>query len=119
MDSNITINSIPFRKSYDSQDLGVRRGTTRGINNPDIMTIKRQDTNEGPSKEATQRFSVRFDRHTFDEATGKTSVPFVQNIIGVPISAASSDIEALIATNRAFWASVTPDYIAQVTNGEV
>lgn len=119
MDPNITINSIPFRRSFDSQDLGVRRDSSRGINNPDIMTVKRQDTTEGPSKEATQRFSVRFDRHVYDADTGKTSVSFVQVIVGVPASAATADVNAVVATVRAFMASSSPDYIAQVTNGEV
>ena len=116
MDNNITLNSIVFRKSFDQKGLSVRQSTTRGINTPDTMTIRRQTTNEGPSKEETSRYSVRFDRQDIDAIDAHSRVSFVQVIVGVPTSSTSSEVGAVVATLRAF--AEAEDLVEQVLNGE-
>lgn len=118
MNADLTINSIVFAKSFDEKDGSERRSTTRGINTPDIMSIKRQDSVEGKDKTAAKRYLVRFDRVELDAVSGKPYTVSFYTVIVVPVVAVDADVTAVVATARAFIASTSPNYITQMLNSE-
>jgi hypothetical protein len=117
MDANITVNSITFNKSFDTEEGSERRSSARGINLPDILSIKRQASVDSKSKEPAMRFSPRFDRWN-ETAEGKRYCVSVYTVLVVPESATQDDVDTVVATHRAFTASTTPNYLTAVLNSE-
>ena len=117
MNSDLTINTIVFAKSFDEKAGSERRSTTRGINTPDIMSIKRQDATDSVNKVAVKRYNVRFDRESVD-ANGQKYVTSAYVVIVVPVIALQADVDAVLATLRAAVASTSPNYMTQVLNSE-
>lgn len=117
MDANITVNTIAFNKSFDTEEGSERRSSARGINLPDILSIKRQASVDAKTKQPTMRYVARFDRwnETAEGARYNTSAYVV---FAVPESATQTDVDTIVATLRAFVASTTPNYISAVLNSE-
>jgi len=117
MNADLTINTIVFAKSFDEKDGSERRSTARGINLPDVMSVKRQDAVDTKTKVSTKRYLVRFDRVCLD-ATGQEYTTSAYVVFVVPSIAVQADIDNVVATIRAFAASTSPNYIVQVLNSE-
>lgn len=119
MNADLTINSIVFAKSFDERDGSERRSTTRGINTPDIMTIKRQDSrNKDTGIGETRYLGPRFDRVALDSTTGQLYTVSAYSVIVVPELALQADVDAILATFRAAVASTSPNYMTQILNSE-
>jgi hypothetical protein len=118
MTSDLTINTIVFAKSFDEKDGSERRSTTRGVNTPDILAIKRQDAIDSKSKVPQKRYMARFDRVNIDAASGKKYTTSAYVVIAVPELAVAVDIDNVVASLRAFLASSSPNYITQILNSE-
>lgn len=117
MDADLTINSIAFKKSFDEKDGSERRSTSRGVNTPDVMAIKRQDAVDSQTKVAGKRYLMRFDRWNVD-GNGQKYNTSAYIVISVPELAATADVDAIVATIRAAVASSAPDLVAGVLNSE-
>lgn len=118
MNADLTINTIVFAKSFDEKDGSERKSTARGINTPDVMTIKRQDAVDSATKQETKRYLARFDRQATDAVTGAKYITSAYIVFVVPALALQADVDDVVATIRAFVASTSPNYITQVLNSE-
>lgn len=117
MDANLTINTIAFNKSFDTQEGSERRSSARGINLPDILSIKRQGSVDSKTKQNTTRYVARFDRWN-ETSEGVRYNTALYLVVAVPEAATQDDVDTIVATFRAFVASETPDYLAAVLNSE-
>lgn len=117
MNADLTINSIVFAKSFDEKDGSERRSTARGINIPDVMSIKRQDSTNSKTKVAEKRYLVRVDRDNLT-SLGVKFTTSVYMVVVVPELAEAADVADVVATFRALVASTSPNYITQVLNSE-
>jgi len=117
MNADLTINTIVFAKSFDEKEGSTRTSTARGINTPDLMVIKRQDTVEGKNKVATKRYLVRFDRVTIDDNLQSITTSAYMVIV-VPSTAEQADVDNVVATIKAFAATSAPSLVTQVLNSE-
>lgn len=115
MNADLTFNTIVFKKSFDEKDGSERRSTARGINTPDIMSIKSQDFVDSATKVPGRRYTGRIDRVTIDTNLQEitTSMYFV---IAVPETALQADVDNVVATFKAVTADA--DFIANVLNNE-
>lgn len=115
MNADLTFNSVVFKKSFDKEDGSSRRSTARGINTPDVMTIKRQAYTDSETKISGTRYLVRFDRYDVDGAEQLyNSSAYL--VIAVPSTENSTDLATLVATFKAAVADT--DLITNVLNGE-
>lgn len=118
MNADLTLNTIVFAKSFDEKDGSERRSTARGINTPDILAIKRQDTVNSSTKIAEKRYVARVDRSDIDAVSGKKYTTSAYFVIVVPELATQAQVDNVIVTFRALVASVSPNYITQILNNE-
>jgi len=116
MNADLTFNTIVFKKSFDSEDGSERRSTTRGINTPDVMSIKRQDAVQAKSKEPMKRYLVRVDRSDLNAVTGVTYVTSAYAVVEVPQSATSAQVTDVVTTFKAAVADA--NLIANILNSE-
>lgn len=117
MDANITLNSIPFAKTFDERGGSERQSSARGINTPDVLIVKHQDATDNTYKSATKRRMIRIDRVAEDE-DGKKYNTSAYLVLVIPEEAASEDTDNVLATLRALVASSDPDYLDQLLNNE-
>lgn len=115
MNADLTINSIVFAKSYDDKSGSERRSTARGINTPDVMSVKRQQFTDSATKVPGTRYLVSFDRHDLSEA-GEARVTRAYLVLQVPSTAEAGDVTAIVATFKAAVADA--DLIGDVLNSE-
>jgi hypothetical protein len=116
MTADLTFNTIVFKKSWDNQDGSERRSTTRGINTPDVLSIKRQDAVQAKNKMAMKRYLVRVDRVDIDSTTGVSYTTSMYLVAEVPASATSTQVTDVVTTFKAAVADA--DLIAGVLNNE-
>ncbi len=115
MDADLTFNSVVFKKSWDNQDGSERRSSARGVNTPDVMSIKSQPYTDSVTKVPGTRFTISFDRHDIDaESAPYTSRAYL--VIAVPSTENSTDLATLVATFKAAVANA--DLINNVLNNE-
>ncbi len=115
MNADLTFNSIVFKKSFDNETGSERRSTTRGINTPDLLTIKSQSYTDSATKVPGQRYTGRVDRDVID-ANGQKYTTSCYFVYSVPALAVSGDITAVTATFKALVADA--DFMANVLNNE-
>lgn len=118
MNADLTINTIVFAKSFDEKDGSERRSSARGVNTPDILTIKSQDSVNSSSKLAEKRHVVRTDRESVDAVDGKKYSTSVYTVFVISERSTTTDVDTIVATHRALIASTSPNYITQVLNNE-
>jgi hypothetical protein len=110
-----TINSIAFIKTFDNEEGSERRSTTRGINTPDVLTIRNAPYTDPVTKVPGIRYTAEIRRHDLDGSSepyaSKASVS-----ISVPSTENNTDLAVLVATLKAFVAHA--DYIAAMLNNE-
>jgi len=116
MNADLTFNSIVFEKSFDEKDGSERRSTARGINLPDILTIKSQDYTDSETKVPGRRYTGRVDRINVDATSGQFYTVSAYFVVAVPQLAVSGDMTAIVATFKAAVANA--DLIADVLNNE-
>jgi hypothetical protein len=106
MDADLTLNSIVFKKSFDEKDGSERRSIARGVNTPDVMTIKHQDYVDSKTKVPGRRHLVRVDREDVDTA-GTKYVSSCYLVLNVPSIENQTDLDVLVATFKAVAAWAT------------
>jgi len=116
MNASLTFNSIVHDKSFDEKGLGVRQSTARGINIPDVLTVRNQGYVDSATKIAGQRYTARVDRHNVD-ANGTPYVTSFYVVAAIPVLATSTDVSTSLATFKAAVADA--DFLADVLNSEV
>jgi len=115
MNADLTFNSIVFKKSFDEKDGSERRSTARGINTPDIMTIRSQDMVDSATKSPGRRYTLSTDRVTLDSES-KPVMNRIYTVIQLDSRAVSGDLTALLATHRAAVADA--DLLGAIVNNE-
>lgn len=118
MNADITLNTIVFAKSFDERDGAERRSTARGVNTPDLLIIKRQDTINSKTKVAEKRFTARIDREDIDAVSGQKYTTSAYSVFVIPSLATQAQVDNVLVTYRALIASTSPNYITQVLNNE-
>lgn len=116
MNANLTFDSVVYNKQFDENGFSKRQNTSRGINTPDVLSIKNESYTDSVTKVTGTRFLVRFDRHDID-AAGEKRISSIYAVIAVPSTAESTDIDDIVAKFRAAVADA--DLIDGVLNGEV
>lgn len=116
MDADLTFNTIVFKKSFDKEDGSERRSTTRGINTPDVLAIKRQDATQSKSKSPMKRYLARTDRYSQDTVTGVIYITSAYTVIEVTELATSTDVSTVLATHKAAVADA--NFLTNVLNSE-
>lgn len=115
MNADLTFNTIVFKKSFDEKDGSRRRSTTRGVNTPDDLTIKRQAYTDSATKVTGTRHTGRVDRYDLD-ANNDLIVTSAYFVLAVPSTAAQASIDNVVTTFKAVVADAS--FIAGVLNGE-
>lgn len=115
MNADLTFNTIVFKKSFDEKDGSERRSTARGINTPDVMSIKTQSYVDSATKVAGTRYTARIDRTTID-ANLQSITTSAYFVFAVPGTALTADVTDVTTTFKALVADAT--FIASVLNGE-
>ena len=115
MTSDLTFNSVAFKKSYDLKEESLRRSTTRGINTPDDLIIKSQAYVDSQTKVPGNRYTVRFDRTDID-ASNRRIVSSAYLVIAVPESVTQAQLDVVVATFKAGVADA--DLIVKTLNNE-
>lgn len=114
MNANLTFNSIVFNKTFDENGLGNRQSTTRGLNTPDVLTVRSQDYVDSATKLPGSRFTARIDA---SEIVGSnTVVTSAYFVIAVPGVATQARIDSVVATLKAAVADAT--FIPAILNNE-
>lgn len=98
MNNNLTISTLSFNLSYNDKAGSERREVSRGVNLPEIMSIKSQPYVDSATKVEGKRTVLRFDRHV-EGTDGKPIAVSAYLVVAVPSDAAvtSGDVLAVIA----------------------
>lgn len=115
MTSDLTFNTIAFKKSYDLADESLRQSTTRGINTPDRLVIRSQSYVDSSTKVPGTRFTGRVDRVDVD-ANLQEITSSAYFVIAVPKTATQAQLDNVVATFKAVVADA--NFIANVLNSE-
>lgn len=115
MNADLTFNSIPFKKSFDEKDGSERRSTLRGINTPDVLTIKSEQYVDSKTKVPGVRYLYRIDRTTIDSNL-RSITTAMYGVIQVPSTALPADVTDVTATFKAVVADA--NFISSVLNNE-
>lgn len=115
MNADLTFNTIVFKKSFDEKDGSERRSTTRGINIPDVLSIKSQDYVDSSTKVPGRRYTGRVDLVSID-ANLKQITTSAYFVFAVPSTATTSDVSNITTTFKAVVADAS--FIAAVLNNE-
>jgi len=116
MTSDLTFNTVVFKKAWDNQTGSERRSSTRGVNTPDLLIVKHQDAIQAQNKLPMKRHLTRVERVNVDAADStQYSVSFYV-VAEVSERATSTDVSTALATFKAAVADA--DLLAAVLNGE-
>jgi hypothetical protein len=99
MNSNLTINTLSFNlKHNDATEGSERREVSRGVNLPEVMTIKSQPYVDAKTKVSGKRTVLRFDRYVAG-TDGQPLAVSAYLVVAVPSDTAvvSADVLAVIA----------------------
>jgi hypothetical protein len=115
MNSDLTFNTIVFKKSFDLKGESERQSIARGINTPDKLIVKGQDYVDSNTGVSGRRYTGRVDRYDMDASLKKicTSMYFV---LAIPSTATQAQVDNVIATFKAVVADAT--FIVGVENNE-
>jgi len=116
MNADLTFNTIVFKKSFDTEDGSERRSTTRGINTPDLLSIKRQDATQSKAKLPMKRYLCRIDRQDVDAVDAVTYITSAYAVIEVPVRSTQAQVDNVLATFKAAVADAS--LLAAVLNSE-
>lgn len=110
MDNNLTLNSLAFNLRYSDKDSGSeRREISRGVNLPEILTIKSQKYTDSSTKIPGRRTVVRVDRHQASAAGDIVTGLSAYVVVTIPEHEAvgTSDVQAVITRILTLLAGTT------------
>lgn len=117
MNADLTFNSIAYKKLWDDPDKGsARQSTSRGINLPDVLSVKNQDYVDTTTKLPGKQYLIRTDAWYLDSNNVRHKVS-AYAVIQVPQVASSTDVATVVATFKAQIADA--NLVANVLNGEL
>jgi len=98
MTNDLTISTLSFVQKFSDESGSERREISRGVNLPEVMTIKSQDYVDAQTKLPGKRTVLRFDRYVAG-ADGKPIAVSAYLVCAVPTTSAvvSSDVTSVIA----------------------
>lgn len=99
MNNNLTISTLSFNMRHnDATEGSERREVSRGVNLPEVMTIKSQDYIDSKTKVPGRRTVLRFDRYVAG-SDGQPIPVSAYLVVSTPKDAAitSADVLAVIA----------------------
>jgi hypothetical protein len=99
MNADLTISTLSFKlRASDIKDGSERREVSRGVNLPEVMTVKSQDYTDSQTKKPGKRTVLRFDRYVAG-TDGQPVAVSAYLVVAVPNDAAivSADVLAVIA----------------------
>ncbi len=118
MNADLTINSIAFKKSFDEKGGSERSASARGVNFPDVMVIKHQDTTEGAKGGAAKRHLMRFDYQHLGVDGVNTETTSAYVVFVHPKNGTQAALDSVLATLRAAVGDTTNDYLESLLNNE-
>lgn len=99
MNANLTINSLSFNQQYSDKDAGSSRlEISRGVNLPEILTIRHRQIVDQKSKLPSRQTVVKFERHE-DSGSGDVLAGLeIHTVITVPqhTAVSTADVQALV-----------------------
>lgn len=98
MNADLTINTLSFTQRFsDKQNGSERREISRGVNLPEVMTVKHQDYVDSKTKVPGTRSVLRFDRYVLG-ADGKILPVSAYLVVAAPIDTniTTTDIQAVV-----------------------
>lgn len=116
MNADLTYNSVVFARGLDESGGSKRQSNARGINTPDVMTVKSQDYTDSKTKVPGRRRTVRLEHHDLD-ANGDKNISSASFTLQIPSTAEDADVTEMVTTFKAMVANA--DLIADVLNEEV
>lgn len=111
MNNNLTVSTLAFNLAFSDRDAGSeRREVSRGVNLPEVMSIKKQLVTDSATKLPTQRTVLRFDRYVAG-TDGKPIPVSAYLVVSVPQDAAvvSADVLAVIARINGIIDATSPN----------
>lgn len=99
MDNNLTVSTLSFALRYSDAVAGSeRREVSRGVNLPEVMTIRSQETTNSKTKVKEDRIQMRFDRHVelSDGTIGSVAASLVVIVPKDP-NVVDADVLAVVA----------------------
>lgn len=98
MNADLTISTLAFKLAFSDKANGSeRREISRGVNLPEVMTVKHQQYTDSSTKLKGRRSVLRFDRYL--ELTDGQIVPVsAYLVVAVPADAGitSADVQAVV-----------------------
>lgn len=119
MNATITENSISFVKTFDSKEGSERQSNARGLNTPDLLTIKHQDAKDNVYGGKTKRRMLRIDRIS-EDADGDKYATSGYIVLVTDERSTTTDSDDVLATLRAIVGNTTSgtEYLEQLLNNE-
>jgi hypothetical protein len=100
MDNDLTISTLAFTLAFSDKDAGSeRREVSRGVNLPEVMTIKSQTSVDSATKLPTRRTVLRFDRH-LEFASGAIGPVSAYLVVAVPQDTGVTSADVLAVVER-------------------
>jgi hypothetical protein len=98
MNANLTIDTLAFNQTFTGKDGSERREVSRGVNLPEVMSVRHTATVDKKTGKSTVQSQLRFDRYMLS-ADGVTILP-VRAVLTVYVpqdtGVVSSDVLAVV-----------------------
>lgn len=118
MNADLTFGTVVYKKQWDDPDKGSsRQSVARGVNTPDVMTVRNQTYINQATKVAGKKYTMRFERHSVDATTGKPYITAAHVVLEVPELAIAGDVSAL--EQKLIESLDTNILSANIVNGEL
>jgi hypothetical protein len=110
MNADLTISTLSFKLAFSDKDGSERREISRGVNLPEVMTIKSQTYVDSATKLPGKRTVLRFDRYVAG-TDGKPVAVSAYLVVAVPNDTAivSADVLAVIARINGVLDATSPN----------
>lgn len=110
MNADLTISTLAFKLAFSDKTGSERRETSRGVNLPEVMSIKSQPYTDSATKVSGIRTVLRFDRYV-EGTDGKPVAVTGYYVSAVPSDPAitSADVLAVIARINGVLDATSPN----------
>jgi len=97
MNADITLNTLSFKQTANSETGSIRREISRGVNLPEVLTIRHQDYTDKSTNTPGVRSNIRLDRYVA-KVSGEIVPVSISVTVAVPTDAGvvSADITGVV-----------------------
>lgn len=99
MDNNLTISTLTFTQKYSDKGGSERVENSRGVNLPEVMSIKHSPYVDSKTKVPGRRSVLRFDRHV-ELSTGTVAPVSAYLVVAVPNDTGVESADVLAVVER-------------------